>query len=74
MCQEVPLQKGTCHLRLHLNRIGPPVHRIKHHPYKDKEGVESLSITVLQEISFKLNSVAERVVHMETMLEAIQFQ
>ena len=39
---------------------------------KDKEGVESLSIAVLQEISSKLNSVAERVVRMETQLDALE--
>ena len=38
----------------------------------DKEGGESLPIAVLQEISSKLNSVAERVVRMETKLEAME--
>lgn len=40
---------------------------------KDKgKEFESLSIAVLQEISSKLNSVAERVVRMETKLEAME--
>ena len=40
---------------------------------KDKgKEFQSLSIAVFQEISSKLNSVAERVVHMETKLEAME--